>query len=284
MTDDLVSIVEVGPRDGLQNEKRLISTEDKVKLIEMLSDAGFKRIEATAFVSPKWVPQMADHEAVMATVKQKPGTAYSVLVPNAKGANAAIEHGADEIALFSSASETFSRKNTNCSIAEGFARFEEILALARDHDVPVRGYISCAVNCPYEGHIDPNNVAHIARKLFAMGCHEIAVADTIGTASPGDVDTMLGTLLEELPSGVIACHFHDTYGKALDNVDVGLRRGIRVFDSAAGGLGGCPYAPGAAGNLASGVLVRHLKARGFSVDVDVDRVALAEDFAMKLTA
>lgn len=280
MTGEKITIVEVGPRDGLQNEKRIVSTGDKLALIELLADAGFRRIEATAFVSPKWVPQMADHDAVMRGIPIRPGLILSALVPNEHGALAAIEAGAQQLAVFASASETFARKNTNCTIAESMRRFEPVLALASTHGIDVRGYVSCAVECPYEGPIEPAAARSVSEQLLDLGCSEIAVADTIGRATPDKVDAMLAEVLKAVPARRVACHFHDTSGLALANVDVALGLGIRIFDSAIGGLGGCPYAPGAAGNVASERLVRHLEDVGFRTDVDPARMDVAADFAM----
>jgi hydroxymethylglutaryl-CoA lyase len=279
------TIVEVGPRDGLQNEKTIIPTSDKLELIGLLADAGLTRIEATAFVSPKWVPQMADHDAVMRGATRRRGLTLSALVPNERGAIAAIAAGAQELAVFASASETFARKNTNCSIAESIERFRPVLALARSHGLAVRGYVSCAIDCPYEGPVQPSAVRAVAERLLAIGCGEIAVADTIGRASPDRVRAMLAEVIDAIPVGRLACHFHDTSGLALANVDVALAHGIRIFDSAIGGLGGCPYAPGAAGNLATELLAAHLEAKGFATGIDpakLDRaVRLAASFARR---
>lgn len=283
MADDRkVTIVEVGPRDGLQNERAVISTEDKLELIRLLAEAGLNRIEATAFVSPKWVPQMADHDAVMRSAVRRPGLSLSALVPNEKGALAAIAAGAQELAVFASASETFAQKNTNCTIAESIERFRPVLALAREHDLAVRGYVSCAVDCPYEGPIGPSAVQYVAERLLEIGCGEIAVADTIGRATPERVDLMLRAVAKSISADRLACHFHDTSGQALANVDVALGHNIRIFDSAAAGLGGCPYAPGAAGNVASGRLVRHLSDLGYSHTIDEAILAYAERFAATL--
>ncbi|HXT07262.1 MAG TPA: hydroxymethylglutaryl-CoA lyase [Roseiarcus sp.] len=274
-----VTIVEVGPRDGLQNEKRPIPTECKLQLIALLADAGFCRIEATAFVSPKWVPQMADHDEVMRRAVRRPGLALMALAPNEKGAVAAIGAGAQELAVFASASETFAAKNTNCTIAESIDRFKPVLSLARRHRLPVRGYVSCAVDCPYEGPIAPAAVRAVATRLIEIGCDEIAVADTIGRGVPERVEAMLAALLEAVPAHQVACHFHDTSGLALANVDVALAHGVRIFDSAAAGLGGCPYAPGAAGNLATGRLVEWLNTKGYSHGIDEQLLDRAEQFA-----
>jgi hydroxymethylglutaryl-CoA lyase len=282
MAGQNVTIVEVGPRDGLQNEKSIVSTDDKLRLIALLADAGFSRIEATAFVSPKWVPQMADHDVVMRGAVRRPGLTLSALVPNEQGALAAIKAGAQELAVFASASETFARKNTNCTIAESMERFRPVLALAASHGIAVRGYVSCAIECPYEGPIRPDIARAVAQQLRDIGCSEIAVADTIGRATPDTVEAMLTELLKSVPVAQLACHFHDTSGQALANVDVAVKHGIRVFDSAIGGLGGCPYAPGAAGNLASERLVRHLEALGFTTGVDPTKMKIAADVAASL--
>jgi hydroxymethylglutaryl-CoA lyase len=268
-----VAIMEVGPRDGLQNEQRVISTEDKLRLIALLADAGLRRIEATAFVSPKWVPQMADHDVVMRRAFRRHGLVLSALVPNEKGALAAVAAGAQELAVFASASGTFARKNTNCTIAESIERFQPILALAKAHALSVRGYISCAIDCPYEGQISPDAVRRVAGQLLDLGCGEIAVADTIGRATPERVEAMLREVIGRVPVRQLACHFHDTSGQALANVDVALLHGVRIFDGAVGGLGGCPYAPGAAGNLATERLVRHLEAAGYVTGIDEGRLS-----------
>ena len=278
VTPNDITIVEVGPRDGLQNEKRIFSTEDKLNLISLLGKAGLSRIETTAFVSPKWVPQMADHELVMRRAERREGLELSALVPNEKGALGAIAAGAQALAVFASASESFARKNTNCSIAESLERFKPVTALARQHNLPLRGYISCSIECPYEGAVKPKAVGDVADQLLELGCTEIAVSDTIGQATPAQVDTVLRHVLKPVPANRIACHFHDTSGQALANVDAALALGIRIFDSAIGGLGGCLYAPGAAGNLATGALVRHLGERGFECGVDVGMLGEAEGF------
>lgn len=263
-----VTLVEVGPRDGLQNEAKPVSTADKLALIARLADAGLRRIEATAFVSPRWVPQMADHEAVMRALLPRDGVIYSALVPNEKGAAAALAAGARELAVFTAASETFSERNTNCSIAEGLARFEPVLALAAASGARVRGYVSCVLDCPYEGEIAPSAVADVAARLHAMGCFEVAVADTIGRGTPERTARMLDAVLAAVPVDRLAGHFHDTGGMAIANVAVAFEKGVTVFDGAVGGLGGCPYAPGAAGNLATEKLVAYFEGRGITTGVD----------------
>lgn len=277
-----IIIVEVGPRDGLQNEKRIVPTEDKLALISLLRKARLPRLEVTAFVSPKWVPQMADHEAVLRGTAPADDLIRSVLVPNERGALAALAIGVEELAVFTSASETFARKNINCSIADSIERFAPVAALARRHGAQLRGYVSCAVECPYEGAVAPPSAADVAVMLADIGCVEISLADTIGRATPEGVEAMLKAVTARLPADRLACHFHDTFGHALDNVVVALAHGIRLFDSAIGGLGGCPYAPGAAGNLSTLPLVRHIEDNGFSTGVDIARLQEAEVFANSL--
>jgi hydroxymethylglutaryl-CoA lyase len=272
-----VTIVEVGPRDGLQNEKRLVSTQNKLRMIRMLADCGFPRIEVTAFVSPKWIPQMADHDAVMRGAARDSGLRLSALVPNEQGARAAIAASAQELAVFTSASETFSMRNTNCTIEQGLTRFAPVITLAAEHSLPVRGYVSCALDCPYEGQVEPGATARVVARLRDLGCTEIAVADTIGRASPERVHAMVRAALEETEVARLAGHFHDTGGLALANVDVAWDLGLRIFDSAAGGLGGCPYAPGAAGNLRSGALIDHFASKGIVTGVNRELLAGVEN-------
>lgn len=264
-----VVIVEVGPRDGLQNETTPITTADKLALIGRLAEAGLSRIEATAFVSPRWVPQMADHEAVMRGITRRPGVVYSALVPNEKGAEAALAAGAQALAVFTAASESFCRKNTNCSIAESIARFRPVMRLAGRAGVPVRGYVSCALDCPYEGEIAPDAVAIVSAELLALGCSEIALSDTLGRGTPERTQAMVEATLRRAPAAMLAGHFHDTSGQAIANVEVAWRLGLQIFDGAVGGSGGCPYAPGAAGNLATERLVAHFEAKGISTGVDL---------------
>jgi hydroxymethylglutaryl-CoA lyase len=246
-----VKIVEVGPRDGLQNEKQAIATDVKVGLIDRLSDAGLPAVEAAAFVSPKWVPQMADGAEVMARIRRKPGVSYPVLVPNIKGLEAAITARVEEIAVFGAASESFSRKNINSSIAESLDRFRPVVAAALERKIKVRGYISCVLGCPYEGVIAPQAVADVARALFEMGCYEISLGDTIGVGTPGKAKAMLEVVARHVPADKLAGHYHDTYGQALANIYASLEFGVAVFDSSVAGLGGCPYAKGATGNVAT---------------------------------
>jgi hydroxymethylglutaryl-CoA lyase len=269
-------IVEVGPRDGLQNEPRLITTQDKIALITALADCGLRAIEATAFVSPRWVPQMADHQAVMQEAPRRPDLVLSALVPNETGARSAIAAGAQGLAVFASASESFAQKNTNCSIAESLQRFLPVMELARAHSLPVRGYISCAIECPFEGKIHPDAVSRLASALHEMGCMDIAVSDTLGKAYPEEITRLMESVLQVVSPHQISGHYHDTAGRALENVAASLEHGIRIFDSAIGGLGGCPYAPGAAGNLRTGHLVAFLETRGFATGIDQARLARLE--------
>jgi hydroxymethylglutaryl-CoA lyase len=259
---DRVVIVEVGPRDGLQNEHVTVATADKIALVGRLADAGLVRIEATAFVSPRWVPQMADHEAVMRGIHDRPGVVFSALVPNERGAEAALASGAQALAVFSAASESFCAKNTNCSIAEGLARIRPVMAVARRAGVPVRGYVSCALDCPYEGRIPPQAVARVSSGLLELGCDEIALSDTLGRGTPERTRAMVEAVLALAPARMLAGHFHDTEGRAIANVEAAWQLGLRVFDGAVSGTGGCPYAPGAGGNLATERLVAHFETKG----------------------
>ncbi|OCP04277.1 MULTISPECIES: hydroxymethylglutaryl-CoA lyase [unclassified Ensifer] len=277
-----VTIVEMAPRDGLQNESRLVGTADKVRLVDMLSDCGYERIEVTSFVSPKWVPQMADAAEVMAGIRRRPGTRYAVLTPNLRGLEAALAAGADEVAIFASASETFSQKNINCSIAESIERFHPVAELCREKGVLLRGYVSCVVECPYEGAIAPASAAYVAGLLDELGCYEISLGDTIGRGTPEAVDAMLAAVLDGIPAENLAGHFHDTSGRALDNIAVALDRGLLVFDASAGGLGGCPYAPGAAGNVDTLAVNAFVTARGFSTGLDIPKLEQAAAFARTL--
>lgn len=279
---EAVEIFEVGPRDGLQNEKHRIATRDKIALIDCLSAAGFARIEAASFVSPKWVPQMADSAEVLRGIRRAPGVRYAALTPNLRGLTDALEAGADEVAIFGSASEGFSKANINATIEESLARFAPVMEAAGAEGVRVRGYVSCVVECPYDGPVDPAQVARVAESLWEMGCYEISLGDTIGQATPEAVDAMLAAVCEALPAERLAGHFHDTGGRALDNIEVALGRGLRVFDAAVGGLGGCPYAPGAAGNVATEAVHDRLLALGHETGLDREVLARAADMARAL--
>ena len=267
-----VTIVEVGPRDGLQNEPTPVAVADKVALIEALADAGLPVVEAGAFVSPKWVPQMAGSDEVLRDVRRRPGVRYPVLVPNLKGLEAALAAGADEIAVFGAASETFSQRNINCSIAESLERFRPVAETALAKGVQVRGYVSCVLGCPYEGDIQPGAVARVARELHAMGCFEISLGDTIGVGTPRKTAAMLAAVMAELPVAALAIHAHDTYGQALANVLTALELGVRAVDSSVAGLGGCPYAKGASGNVATEDVVYMLDGMGVRTGVDLAAV------------
>ncbi|MEL6479831.1 MAG: hydroxymethylglutaryl-CoA lyase [Pseudomonadota bacterium] len=267
-----IEIVEVGPRDGLQNEPRPIGTDQKIALVDALSACGFARIEAASFVNPKAVPQMADGAAVMAGIARRPGTRYTALTPNLKGYEAARAAGADEVAIFGAASETFSQRNINASIAESLERFAPVLAAAKADGIPVRGYVSCVVVCPYEGPIAPAAVARVVEALADAGAGEISLGDTVGQGTPETIEAMLNAVLDVLPASRLAGHFHDTNGRALESVGVAFARGLRVFDAAAAGLGGCPFAPGAAGNLGTGKLVDWCETLG--IETGLDRAAL----------
>ncbi|MBK9522509.1 MAG: hydroxymethylglutaryl-CoA lyase [Rhodocyclaceae bacterium] len=269
-----VRIIEVGPRDGLQNESHKVSTATKIELIERLGEAGLKTIEATAFVSPKWVPQMADAAKVMAGMKRREGVSYPVLAPNMQGLQAALAAGAKEIAVFGAASETFSQKNINCSIVESLERFRPMVAAAKEADVKVRGYVSCVLGCPYQGEISATAVAEVAHALFDMGCYEISLGDTIGSGTPEKTKVMIEAVARRVPLKKIAGHFHDTWGMAIANIYAALQLGVSAFDSSVAGLGGCPYAAGASGNVATEDLVWLLK--GLGLDSGVDLIKLID--------
>jgi len=265
---EAVEIFEVGPRDGLQNEMRAIPAADKIALVDCLSEAGFSRIEVASFVSPKWVPQMAGSAAVLRGIRRARGVRYAALTPNMRGLADAIAAGADEVAVFASASEGFSRANINASIEESLARFAPVLAAAEAEGLRVRGYVSCVVECPYDGPVAPAQVARVAARLRQMGCYEISLGDTIGQGTPEAIQAMLAAVAEVVPVDRLAGHFHDTSGRALDNIEAALVPGVRVFDAAAGGLGGCPFAPGAAGNVATEAVHDRLTALGFETGLD----------------
>jgi hydroxymethylglutaryl-CoA lyase len=272
---DRVRLVDVGPRDGLQNEKATVPTDVKVALIDMLADAGFPAVEATAFVSPKWVPQMADAADVMARIARKAGVRYPVLTPNQKGFEAALAAGADEVAVFVAASESFSRKNINCSIAESLERAQPVFDAAKAGGVRVRGYISCVLGCPYEGGVDPRKVAEVAAALHAMGAYEVSLGDTIGTGTAGKTQALVQLIAQRVPIDALAGHFHDTYGQALANVYAALEMGVATFDCSVAGLGGCPYAKGATGNVASEDVLYLLQGLGIETGVDMRKLRRA---------
>ena len=267
-----VRIVEVGPRDGLQNEKAEVPTAAKLELIERLADAGLPAVEATAFVSPKWIPQMADHTEVLERIRRKPGVAYPVLTPNLKGFEAVRAAGATEVAIFGAASESFSRKNINCSIAESLERFRPVADAARAARVRLRGYVSCVLGCPYEGEVAPQKVAEVAGALAEMGCYEVSLGDTIGVGTPGKTQAMLEAVARRVPIGRLAGHYHDTYGQALANIYASLERGVATFDASVAGLGGCPYAAGASGNVATEDVVYMLQGLGIDTGIDLERL------------
>jgi isopropylmalate/homocitrate/citramalate synthase len=270
-----VRIVEVGPRDGLQNEALPVPVNVRVKLIESLADAGLKTIEAGSFVSPKWVPQMAATDAVLIQLKRREGVSYPVLVPNRKGFEAALAAGAREIAVFASASETFSQRNINCSIEESLLRLRPVTDIALQHNLKVRGYVSCVLGCPYEGAVAISAVVNVASALFEMGCYEISLGDTIGVGTPHKAQQMIAAVGDRVPIANLAVHYHDTYGQALANVLASLELGIAVVDSSVAGLGGCPYAPGASGNLATEDVLYMLNGMGIDTSVDLTKVAEA---------
>jgi len=267
-----VKIVEVGPRDGLQNEKQQVPTATKVELIERLGAAGLRAIEATAFVSPKWVPQMADNAEVMARIARRDGVAYPVLVPNEKGLAAALAAGAKEVAVFGAASEAFSQKNINCSVAESLERFRPVVAAAKKADVAVRGYVSCVLGCPYQGEVAPLAVAEVAWALYEMGCYEVSLGDTVGVGTPVKTQAMIEAVAKRVPLKKLAGHFHDTYGMAIANIYAALEMGIAVFDASVAGLGGCPYAAGASGNVATEDVVWLTRGLGIESGIDLDRL------------
>lgn len=270
-----VRLVEVGPRDGLQNEKQPIEVADKVRLVDDLSAAGLGYIEVGSFVSPKWVPQMAGSAEVFAQIQRKAGVTYAALTPNLKGFEGALEAGVREVAVFAAASEAFSQKNINCSIKESLERFVPVMEAARANDIRVRGYVSCVLGCPYDGAIDPAQVASVAAELFAMGCYEVSLGDTIGTGTPGATRRLIDTVAAQIPREKLAGHFHDTYGQALANIYASLLEGVSVYDSSVAGLGGCPYAKGASGNVASEDVLYMLNGLGIQTGIDLDPLIAA---------
>lgn len=270
-----VNIVEVGPRDGLQNEAQPISIEDKVRLVDELTAAGLMHIEVGSFVSPKWVPQMAGSAQVFEQIQRREGVIYSALAPNLRGFEDALAAGVREVAVFAAATEGFSQRNLNCSISESLARFAPIMAAARLHGVRVRGYVSCVLGCPYEGTVAPGQVAAVANELYAMGCYEISLGDTIGTGTPGATRALINAVAAQIPRGKLAGHFHDTYGQALVNIYASLEEGVQIFDSSVAGLGGCPYAKGASGNVATEDVLYMLQGLGIETGVDLALVIRA---------
>jgi hydroxymethylglutaryl-CoA lyase len=270
-----VHLVEVGPRDGLQSEPNTIALAAKLQLIDDLAEAGHTCIEAGSFVNPQWVPQMADSEQVFAGVKRRAGVRYCALTPNLRGFERALAAGADEVAIFAVASETFSRKNINCSIAESLQRFSALMAAARQHNIPVRGYVSCVLGCPYEGEVAPQAVAELTDSLLDLGCYEVSLGDTIGVGNPGSMQRLLSVLLARFKPEELAVHCHDTYGQALGNILIALQHGIRTVDASVAGLGGCPYAPGASGNVATEDVVYMLDGMGIETGVALDKLIAA---------
>lgn len=270
-----VRLVEVGPRDGLQNEAHPISVADKVQLVDALSAAGLSYIEVGSFVSPRWVPQMAGSAEVFAQIQRKPGVTYAALAPNLRGFEDALAAGVKEVAVFAAASEAFSQRNINCSISQSLERFVPIMAAAKQHGVSVRGYVSCVLGCPYEGEVAPEQVAAVARELYAMGCYEVSLGDTIGTGTAGATRRLFDVVGTHVPRDKLAGHFHDTYGQAIANVYASLLEGISVFDSSIAGLGGCPYAKGASGNVATEDVVYLLKGLGIDTGIDLEALIRA---------
>ena len=273
-----VKMVEVGPRDGLQNEPGVVPAEIKIGLIDRLSDAGLPVIEATSFVSPKWVPQMGDAAQVMAGIRRRPGVSYPVLTPNLKGLEGAMAAGAEEVAVFAAATESFSRRNTNCSIAESFDRFQPVCRTALDHGIRVRGYISVVLGCPYEGEVRAQAVADVAKRLFDLGCYEISLGDTVGAGTPGRTRRLIAAVAQYIPVEKLGGHFHDTFGQALANILAALELGVATFDSSIAGLGGCPYSPGATGNVATEDVLYMLDGMGIQTGVDMTKLLDAAEF------
>ncbi|WP_418888034.1 hydroxymethylglutaryl-CoA lyase [Octadecabacter dasysiphoniae] len=274
-----IEIFEVGPRDGLQNEPRDIPVRDKIALVDVLSKSGLRRIECASFVSPKWVPQMAGSGEVLMGLTRSPKVRYCALIPNLRGLEAAIAAGADEVAVFASASEGFSQANINASIAQSLDRYRDVVAAANQAGLRVRGYVSCVVHCAFDGPTDPAQVAAVTGQLLAMGCCEISLGDTTGAGTPDTITDMLAHTLNEAPAEVLAGHYHDTGGRALSNIDASVEMGVRVFDASVGGLGGCPYAPGASGNVATEAVVRHLHAQGHETGLDLAVIDKAAELA-----
>ena len=278
-----VTLFEVGPRDGLQSRGGMVPAAGKIALIDALSRSGFRRIEATSFVSPRWVPQMADAAEVMAGIVRAPGVRYAALAPNLTGFERALAAGCDEVAVFASASDGFSRANLNCSIEDSFARFAPVLEAARDVGLPVRGYLSMVIACPFDGPTAPEVVAHWTRRLIEAGCYEVSLGDTIGAGTPDTLEPLLAALLDETPPDRLAGHFHDTAGRAVELVSLSLERGVRTFDASVAGLGGCPYAPGARGNVDTRRVLEVIEAYGFAHGIDLGKLSEAECIAHELT-
>ena len=277
-----VDIFETGPRDGLQNEKIEVSVGQKIALINCLSRAGYRRIECASFVSPKWVPQMAGSADVLGRISRADGVRYAALTPNMRGFNDAKAANADEVAVFGSASEAFSKANINVSIDESLDQFEVVIKAARTIDMPVRGYVSCVAACPFEGEVDPSVVARVAERLFSMGCYEVSLGDTIGVGTPDTIAKMLIAVRDVVPVARLAGHYHDTNARAMDNIDASLALGVRVFDASVAGLGGCPYAPGAAGNVATEEVAAHLQRLGYETGLDLAIVEQAAEMARSI--
>jgi len=273
-----VKMVEMGPRDGLQNEAEIVPTAVKIELVDRLTENGFTFIEAGSFVSPKWIPQMADSAVVMSAIKRKPGVIYSVLTPNMKGFDAAVAAEASEVAIFAAASEAFSKKNINCSIEESLARFEPVCAAAKEVGIPVRGYVSTVLDCPYEGPVAASETARVSKRLYEMGCHEVSLGDTIGRGTPRRAQAMIDAVAKHVPMDRIALHFHDTYGQALANILACMEMGVAVVDSSVAGLGGCPYAKGASGNVATEDVLYMLQGLDIETGIDFDGVLDTADF------
>ncbi|KAI8601797.1 hydroxymethylglutaryl-CoA lyase-like protein [Dissophora ornata] len=271
LSSKFVKIVEVGPRDGLQNEKAIIPAETKIEFINRLSDTGLSVVEATSFVSPKWVPQMGDATKVITSIKMKENVSYPCLTPNIKGLDAAIAAGVKEVAVFLAASDSFSKKNINCTVEESYERVRPLITKAKEHGILVRGYVSCVVGCPYEGPVSPKKVAEVSKKLYDMGCYEISLGDTIGVGTPGSVQDLLQAVSQVVPMKALAVHCHDTYGQALANIHCALEMGVRVVDSSMAGLGGCPYAPGASGNVATEDVVYMLEGMQYETGVNLQK-------------
>ncbi len=277
-----ITIFEMGPRDGLQNEKTEIKTSDKVKLVDLLSGCGLTKIEVTSFVSAKWVPQMADAAQVLRRIRREPGVSYTALTPNLKGCKDALSANVDEVAIFASASEGFSQKNINCSIEESLVRFRPVADLVKEKGIPLRGYVSCVTDCPYDGAVAPEAVAKVVSQLVMLGCYEVSLGDTIGAGTPETISKMLVQAVDVVGPNRLAGHYHDTNGRALENIEVSLEQGLRVFDASVGGLGGCPYAPGAKGNVDTGSVIAMLHSKDYKTGVDESKLAIAAEFAHEL--